>query len=279
MDQEFSAAGENMSGRVIITNRHGLPIVAAVDACLCSPDTRQQQGTIFIAHGMSGFKEQDYMLAVAQVATELGYTAVRYDSTHSYGESGGDPSLSTITASYEDLTDVILWAKKQPWYREPFILFGHSMGGAAVLEYAHNHPAQVKGIAMAGACVSGPLSYQAAIEREPEDVKNWKETGKLQKQNWRKENTPYTIPWSHMEDRFKYDAVLFSPDMTTPLFLAVGSEDDICPLSHQQHLFNRWGGEKKELHVISGAGHTFFDQEHLDLFSRDLSYWLKMVSG
>ena len=85
----------------IIQNRKGQKIVILVDGA------ENKNGLAFVMHGLGGFKEQPHIQTMAEAFLENGYTAVRFDTTNTFGESAGDYEKATITNYYEDLEDVI----------------------------------------------------------------------------------------------------------------------------------------------------------------------------
>ncbi|OIN94535.1 hypothetical protein COS81_02505 [candidate division WWE3 bacterium CG06_land_8_20_14_3_00_42_16] len=84
--------------------------------------SRNPEGLAFIMHGLGGFKEQPHIQTLAGAFEEKGYTTVLFDTTNTLGESDGNYEHATITNYYEDLEDVIKWARTQAWYQELFIL-------------------------------------------------------------------------------------------------------------------------------------------------------------
>ena len=138
---------------------------------------KNQKGIVFIVLGHSGFKEQELIQTFANSFTEKGYTAIRLDTTNSYNESDGKNEEGTTTTYYEDLEDVINWAKTQEWYEEPFILVGHSLGGLVIALYAENYPDKVKAIAPVSTVVSGKLSREKLEEDGKRELEKWEKTG------------------------------------------------------------------------------------------------------
>ncbi|MBI1754834.1 alpha/beta fold hydrolase, partial [Candidatus Azambacteria bacterium] len=126
-------------------------------------------GLAFVMHGLGGFKEQKHIAAIAETFIEKSFTVVRFDAADTLGESGGKYEDATVTNYYQDLEDVIAWARTQLWYREPFALAGHSLGGMCVGLYAQKHPERVLAVAPVSPVVSGALSVQAHKRYEPED--------------------------------------------------------------------------------------------------------------
>ena len=93
--------------KVVIQNRKGENVVLIIN------ETENQKGLAFVMHGLGGFKEQLHIQAMAESFAEKGYTTVRFDTTNSSGESEGKLELATLTTYYEDLEDVIVWARQQ----------------------------------------------------------------------------------------------------------------------------------------------------------------------
>ena len=154
-----------------IKNRKGLEIIGVVSV------PENPKGLAFTLHGLGGFKEQPHIMVLVDTLLENNYTVVNFDATNSIGESGGKYENATMKDHYEDLVDVISWAKTQDWYKKPFILAGHSLGGYAVARYAEDYPKEVKAVFPYALVVAGELSYKAAEMEDREKLKKWKETG------------------------------------------------------------------------------------------------------
>lgn len=231
------------------------------------------KGLAFVMHGLSGFKEQDHISMFAKVFSDNGYTVVRFDTTNTFGESDGDFEDATITNYYEDLEDIINWAKTQNWYKEPFCLVGHSLGSICISLYSQKHPIEIKALAPISTVVSGKLSVEVESK---EELDNWKKTGySITKSN----SIPGLIKklkWSHIEDRLKYDLLKNVNKLSMPVLMIVGEDDPTTPLKHQKILFDKLSS-KKELHVIKGAQHTFRDKSHLDEIYNIFDKWIKNI--
>ena len=65
------------------------------------------------------------------------------DATNSLNESESSSEGITTTSHYEDLVDVINWAKTQSFYKEPFALSGQSLGAISVVRYAGQYPNEI----------------------------------------------------------------------------------------------------------------------------------------
>lgn len=249
-----------------IQNRKGQTLAIILDI------PEDPRGLAFVTHGLSGRKDEDHIQTIAAAFRDNGYAAVRFDTTNSVGESGGDLVDATLTSSYEDLEDVISWASNQSWYGEPFILAGHSLGGISSALFAQKYPEKVKALAPISTVVSGALTevspdFQAIAA-------DWQQQGIRE---WQSNSQPGVIKrlkWSHVEDRRKYDLLPQADRLTMPVLMIVGELDDVTPLEHQQLLYDKLPGEK-ELHVIKGSYHTFREQEHLEEVYQLFTAWIK----
>lgn len=256
-----------MPEKLYIQNRKDQKIAVLLEIA------ENQKGLAFIMHGLGGNKDAIHLQTISDAFSDFNYTVVRFDTTNTFGESYGSYEDATVTNYYEDLEDVIQWAKSQNWYQEPFCLAGHSLGGICTALYAQKFPDKIKGIAPISTVVSGKLSSQSP-KREAR-IKEWRETG------WREEMSAdgkraKRLPWSHMEDRMKYDLLKNVDKLTMPVLLIVGDQDTSTPPEHQQMLFDKLTGEK-EIHILEDAPHTFKDTKDLEDIKNIFDKWISKL--
>jgi alpha-beta hydrolase superfamily lysophospholipase len=255
--------------KISIKNRKGQKIVALIKM------PQNPKGLAFIMHGLGGWKEQPHIETFADAFFEKGYTAVRFDTTNTFGESDGKYEDATVTNYYQDLEDVINWSKTQEWYKEPFCLAGHSLGGICVILYSEKHPEEIQGLAPISTVVSGKLSLKTP--KYQDILKTWQETG------WRIETSESVtgrikkLPWSHMTDRLKYDVLLDAGKLTMSVLMIVGDKDDSTPYEHQKLFFEKLPN-RKEIHVIKDAPHTFIRSKQLAEIKNIFLKWIENLS-
>lgn len=238
---------------------------------------QDQRGLVFIMHGLGGNKEQPHIQTFAKAFARYGFTVVRFDTTNTFGESEGRYEDATITSYYEDLEDVIGWARGQEWFEEPFALAGHSLGGISIALYAERHPERISLLAPISPVVSGILGIEYKEKHDPDRLAQWRETG------WKEEESVSTpglikrLPWSHMEDRLTYDLLPDAHKLAMPVLLIVGDKDDSTPPEHIELLYEALPGPK-QLHIISNAPHTFRTPEDLAEVEETLNSWIANVT-
>lgn len=255
----------------VILNRKNLKIVVSVEK------VDPSNGTVIVMHGLGGFKEQVHVQTFAKAFRKSNYTVVTFDTTNSIGESDGKFEDATITSYYQDLEDVIAWVKKEPWYKRPFVLSGHSLGGFSTAFYAENYPKSVDALAPISPVVSGKLSLEAHKLYEPKETKKWEKTGWQIKKSNSKPGVIKKLPWSHIEDRLKYSLLENIDKLTMPILLIVGEKDTSTPANHVQFLYKEIPGKEKEIHIIKDAPHTFVDRKHLDEINKIFLSWIKKI--
>lgn len=254
--------------KLFIQNRKGQKMAVLVERA------ENQRGLAFVMHGLSGNKEQSHIATFAQAFSDKGFTVVRFDTTNTYGESEGAYEDATMTNYYEDLEDVIAWAKTKEWYEEPFALAGHSLGGTCTILYAEKFPSHVRALAPISTVVSGRLS--AETDKYKNIVGEWKRTGWREEESETEPGRFKRLKWSHMEDRLTYDVLPKVGKLAMPVLLIVGGIDDSTPSKHQQMLFDNLPGPK-ELHIIEGAPHTFREPKHLAEIREIFLKWIDTI--
>ena len=256
--------------KIFIKNRYNKKIAVVVE------ESQNSIGLVFVMHGLGDSKGSRHIRTFSNCFKDNNYTVVRFDATNTGGENSDNESDgvfedSNISTFYNDLEDVIAWAKKQSFYKEPFILCGHSLGAISVAFYAENHPEEVKALAPISTVVNLNLSKETYT---PEELENWEKTGWMT-EDWGK--IKVRIKWSYLQEKEKYDLLKKADKLTMPIFMMVGQFDDCTLPRHRQILFDEIGSGHKCLYMIPGAPHTFRKSEHLAEAYKLLDKWIKTL--
>ena len=251
--------------KLFIKNRKDQKVSVLVE------ENKNQKGLVFIMHGLGGDKEQLHIKIYAEAFKENSFTVIRVDTTNTFGESDGKYEDATTTNYYEDLVDVLKWAKSQKWYTEPFWLAGHILGSSCTAWYAENNSQNVVAIAPTSALISRKLKLETMTK---EEVENWRKTGWIEKRSATNPKITKKLKWTFVTDGLNYSLLDKAEKLTMPVLLIVGDQDEGTPIKHQQLFFDKLTG-KKELHIIKGAGHTFREKQHLEEIKVIMDKWIK----
>ena len=126
-----------MIKEVFIKNRQGLKMAVRLNI------DEQRTKLVFLEHGLGARKEYPHMAVLEEVFASQGFNVVNLDATNSLNASENSALGITTTGHYQDLEDVIKWAKTQDFYTEPFALAGQSLGAISAVRYAGEFPKKV----------------------------------------------------------------------------------------------------------------------------------------
>jgi pimeloyl-ACP methyl ester carboxylesterase len=228
----------------------------------------QQCGLAFVMPGLGNKKEEAHIRAMMDSFLAKRFTVLTFDVTNGVGESDGDYSQANFTGYYNDLFDLINWAKSQDWYKEPFYLAGHSMGGGCILWYTVHYPDKVLGLAPISTVIGGHQTL-AKFGRDDLAATKVSEDGKEETKK---------LDWQQFKDDIlKYDIVPEAHKLTMPVLMLVGEKDQGTPLDDQMKVYNNIISDK-EIQVIAGAPHTFKETEHLDKLRVVFENWLDRIN-
>ena len=117
---------------------NGIPIHAGFVA------PRTVKGVVVLVHGF-GEHSGRYMDNVIPTLVKIGFAVVTYDN-FGHGRSGGKRGHCPNYMALLELLEVIINKAKSKFENLPLFLYGHSMGGNLVLNYALRKKSDVKGI-------------------------------------------------------------------------------------------------------------------------------------
>lgn len=232
--------------KLFIKNRHGKKMSVEVE------HVKDSKGVVFIMHGNGGSKRQALMQVSKESFSKNKITCVLFDATNTFGESEGKYENATLTQYYEDLEDVIAWAKTQDFYKEPYYLVGHSLGGSSTILRSIKKPQEVKSVFPICSVVSGDLVLNQKFGEEK--LRQWKEQGFLTWYSKSGEKTK-TLNYTYVNDVKKYDLIKQANKIKTNMHFFVGEKDITTPPEHVKLLFDKISC-KKTFDVIKKMPHA-----------------------
>ena len=247
-----------MIKNLFITNRKGLKMSIRLNI------NKENTKLVFLEHGLSSRKECPHMQVLEDVFSEFGYNVINIDATNSINESESSDEGITITGHYEDLVDVIEWAKMQAFYKEPFALAGQSLGAISVVRYSGQYPDKVNLL------IPCAFPYYNYIEEELNDlakevIKNGycdkisKSTGKVLR-----------LKTAYIEDMKKLDISPQIKSITANTYVIVGSKDNEKHKKNSRYLYQTLNC-KKEFYLLEDISHDLANNPHdKELFTKTL---------
>ncbi|PEN05121.1 hypothetical protein CRI93_13625 [Longimonas halophila] len=130
------------SERLTFTNDRGDELAARLER----PDGEPAAYALF-AHCFTCSKDLRAARTISTALCDRGFAVLRFDFT-GLGESEGDFADTNFSSNAQDLVAAADFLADA--YEAPSLLIGHSLGGAAVLQAAHDMPS-VQAIATIGA--------------------------------------------------------------------------------------------------------------------------------
>jgi len=175
------------------------------------------------------------------------------------GSGGSDGDTTTIGfAEAEDVWTSVVYAGRWPASRR-LVLFGSSMGAAAVLHAASRHELPVQG-----------LILQSPFARMAEAVGH--RFDRLHAPRF--PAAPLLVFWGgfqHGFDGFRHDPVRYAERVRVPVLLMHGERDELACVAEARAIYARLAGPK-ELVLFPRASHVC-------LFRADRPRWRRAVTG
>jgi len=216
------------------------------------PNIPDKNKLAFICHGITGYKEQDVILQTILSLKSQNYTVISFDCRNSRGKSFNNHQCATLTDFCDDLKTVTDWAKNQSFYTNSFILAGHSLGVAAVLDYVTKHPDQIDAIISVSGVFSGQDLLNNTQKFAPEFL-NSLQKGGITRCNG---NVECYLDFSYLENAKQYNFYQSIKKIKKPILLITGDKDIASTPDNNQDFFNQIKGYK-ELHILKNCSHLY----------------------
>lgn len=217
----------------------------------------QARGTAILFHGYAG--EKSSLLGRAATLSELGFNTFLVDFTGSGGSDGNCTSVGyTEAAEVKACFDYVQNMKEQH-----IVLFGTSMGAAAVLKAMDDYPLNPAGLILE--CPFGSLYKTVSARFSILGVPAFPMAGLL-------------CFWGGIQNgywAFGHNPSDYAKAVTCPTLLLHGKLDERVTLDETQTIYKNLGG-RKTLKVYTDAGHDVFTPVNRENWSRDV---ISFVTG
>jgi pimeloyl-ACP methyl ester carboxylesterase len=219
-----------------------------------------------ICPGYLDSKDYRHMVTLAKMLSERGYVTVRFDPIGTW-ESSGEIADYNATQYLEDIKTVINQLSREHAF-EHILLGGHSRGGRMSILYAARDPRI--------SLVLGIMPSTGFFDHE-----EWKQAGvKISKRDLpenKNEQKEFRVPFSHVLDLEKYDALGDAAKIKVPVILIAGELDDIVLPEEVVELADKIHGIKK-LAIIPRIGHDYRrNEEEISIVNKVIAEQLDSV--
>lgn len=205
-----------------------------------------------VMHGFTGFKDQPQIQAMAQALFDNNFNVIIFDTTNSLWKSGGDMMYATLDQYYQDLQDVISWAKAQDFYNHKLVLAGHSLGAYCSMRYAIDYPQDIIWVVSVSAFVSGKDYY---TKQGFDLIKKCEQDWFISYESNSKPGTIKIIPWKFIKSILPYNIIPDLPKIKVSTLFVIWAQDRLFDERTNEAYPSLWW--PKHLHIIKDAGHNF----------------------
>lgn len=237
-------------------------------AVINQPENQGDKLAILCA-GFLDSKDYMHLASLAQALAERGYVVVRFDSIGVW-ESEGDISQYTMTQYLEDIKSVLEYMLGQHEYKN-ILLGGHSRGGQMSILYAASDPRI--------SIVLGIMPSSGAILGKRRET--WEKAGfgidRRDLPNEREKKIEFHVPFAHVLDRDRYDAVGEIKKIKCPVILIAGELDKSVAPEDVKELFDN-ANQPKSFTIMPGMGHDYrFNEKEIALVNEKVLEQLNLL--
>ena len=210
---------------------------------------------VVIGHGVTGNKDREWAVILAEALSAAGFAALRFTFSGN-GDSEGDFRESTPTKEAGDLGAVLDACGE---WRVTYV--GHSMGAAVGVLRASRDERITRLVSLAGMVETADFARRKFGELTPgQDVM------------WDKPDCP--LSQTFMDDMAAIDSVMdLAEEVEAPWLFVHGTADTVVPIEETEMILTRTGGSA-DFVDIAGADHVF-SGEAAQVMARRVVSWLE----
>ena len=222
-----------------IVNHKGFKLQAHLEL----PANQKPSNYAIFAHCFSCNSTLSAVKNISRALTNHGFGVIRFDFT-GLGRSEGDFADSHFSANVEDLLAVNSFITKE--YKEPSLLVGHSLGGAAVL-VAASKLENIKAVATIGA----PATVEHVTHLFSHDPEEIKEKGEVKVHIG---GRPFVINQEFVDNFKKTDLPEITKNLRKPILVMHSPTDTIVGVDNAQQIYHN-ARHPKSFISLDGADH------------------------
>ncbi len=229
-----------------------------------TPDTAPL-GTALFAHCFTCGKDIAAASRIARALVARGYAVMRFDFT-GLGNSDGDFANTHFSSNVGDLIAAAAYLRDKD--RAPQLLIGHSLGGTAVLNAAHDIP-ECRGVVTIGS----PADAQHVSKQFACDIERIESQGEAEVKLG---GRSFTIRQSFLDDIRKTD-VDHIANLKRALLVMHSPTDTIVDVSHAERIYKA-AKHPKSFVDLNGADHLLSKAHDAEFVASMISGWASRLT-
>ncbi|RAW02762.1 alpha/beta hydrolase [Pseudochryseolinea flava] len=220
---------------------------------------RHAKGTVIMFHGYAG--EKSSLLERAEIFQSMGFNTILVD----FGGSGGSAGNST-TIGFDEAQQVKDCYDFIAQQSEPIILFGTSMGAAAILKAIDDYKLNANAVILE--CPFGSLAKTVSARFTMMNVPPFPMSTLLT--FWGGVQHGY---WA-----FGHNPISYAKSVSIPTLILYGEQDERVTLEESQEIYKNLNGPKR-LVTYPHAGHNVFLVDNQTRWKKDVTDFLHQYSS
>ncbi|MBS1270921.1 MAG: hypothetical protein MAGBODY4_00049 [Candidatus Marinimicrobia bacterium] len=247
------------SQRIRFPNANGQQLAAYLDL----PDDGQVTSYGIFAHCFTCGKNLKPIVNINKSLTAHGLGVLRFDFT-GIGESEGDFPETNFSTTVSDLVAAANFLSKN--YKSPRFLIGHSMGGAAVLQAAHDIPDSQAIVTIAAP--SNP-NHLSGILKQKRDVVKSEGAAEVTIGG-----QTFTLTKQFFDDLEKTRMDHFIRELDRPLLILHSPNDDTVDIRNAAEIFQTAKHPKSYI-SLDKMGHLILEESEARYVGDLIATWMR----
>lgn len=210
------------SERIRFDNAEGIELAGVLEL----PDSSHPEATVLFAHCFTCTRNIKAAVNIAHSLVDEGFAVLRFDFT-GLGESEGDFAATNFSSNIADLVAAAHYLERE--WQSPSILVGHSLGGAAIIQAAHDIPS-AKAVATIAA-PADPAHVTHLFDRKREEIERDGEA------EVKLDGRPFRIRKQLIDDLEKTTWQEKVRGLRLPLLIFHSPLDKVVEISNAQEIF------------------------------------------
>ncbi|RJP57349.1 MAG: alpha/beta hydrolase [Candidatus Auribacter fodinae] len=224
--------------------------IAHIPAFIGLNGTSKNSPVVIMCHGFTGTKTEKcrHFYRIARLLIQENIIPVRFDFS-GFGDSTAPSTMFSLSNAVDDIRAVLGFLRDQGIGSHSRVsILGYSLGGLIAARAA------AEGIPVRSLCLMSAVEHFMLSKQEQKHLESEKSTT-----FWYK---GYELSISFLEELLNTRGRDYIAELTIPVQLINGSDDDVVDKKHSRAYEEALNDESPDPVVIKGANHYFMQKDH-----------------